>query len=161
MQSVNELCGQIKTLMHERALSELTLYACDFCGSNTEINEYEEFIAAFRDTLPWNEMDINDFTWDDSCDLYGILGKHNYHTGYVTHFIRQIRSENSGFVFKVESRCYYWYEEYEAHGSAEEFSLEQLIKEFGEEKVTAHLEKIYNTLTSAEWLFELNNMKKS
>lgn len=72
MQRANELCNHIKTLLHERELSELTLYACDFCGSNTNIDNFDDFIAEFRDSLPWDDIDINDFTWDDSCDLYGI-----------------------------------------------------------------------------------------
>ena len=92
MQRANELCNHIKTLLHERDLSEITLYACDFCGSNTNIDNFEEV---------------------------------------------------------------------EYHEESEVFSLEQLVKTFGEESVTAHLENIYRTLTSAEWLFELNSMKKS
>ena len=159
MQRANELSRQIKALMHEKALSELTLYACDFCGNNTIIDNFEDFIAAFEDTLPWDEMDINDFTWDDSHDLYGILYEYFHHEARITSIVRQIRSVDSGLVLKVERRCFDSFEECEYHEDSKEYSLEQLVKEFGEERVTAHLENIYHTLTSAEWLFELNKLK--
>lgn len=161
MQRANELCNHIKTLLHERELSELTLYACDFCGSNTNIDNFDDFIAEFGDSLPWDDIDINDFTWDDSCDLYGTLREYNHHGGLFVQIVRQIRSLDSGLMFKIERRCFNSFEEVEYHAESEVFSLEQLVKTFGEESVTAHLENIYRTLTSAEWLFELNSMKKS
>ena len=160
MQRANELCSHIKTLLHERALSELTLYACDFCGSNTNVDNFEDFIEVFGDTLPWDEIDINDFTWDDSRDLYGILREFNHHGGLYVQIVRQIRSVDSGLEFKIERRCFNTFEEAEYHVDSEVLSLDQLVKKYGEESVTAHLESIYRTLTSAEWLFELNNMKK-
>lgn len=160
MQRANELCRQIKALMHERALSEFTLYACDFCGNNTNINNFEDFIATFGDTLPWDEMDIYDFTWDDSHDLYGILYEYFNHVGRTTSIVRQMRIVDSDLVFKVERRSFDCFEEYEFHEDSKVFSLEQLVKEFSEERVTAHLENIYHTLTSAEWLFELNKRKE-
>jgi hypothetical protein len=161
MQRANELCGHIKTLLHERALSELTLYACDFCGGNTIIDNFEDFIEVFGDTLPWDDIDINDFTWDDSRDLYGILREYNHHGGIFVQIVRQIRSVDGDLVFKIERRCFISFEEIYYHEGSEELSLEQLIDTYGEEDVAAHLEKIYRTLTSAEWLFELNNMKRS
>lgn len=161
MQRANELCIHIKTLLHERALSELTLYACDFCGSNTNIDNFEDFIEVFGDTLPWDDIDINDFTWDDSRDLYGILHEYRHHEGLFVQIVREIRSVGGGLEFKIERRCFNTFEEVDYHEEGEVLSLEQLIKEFSEESVTAHLESIYRTLTSAEWLFELNNMKKS
>ena len=161
MQRANELCGHIKTLLYERALSELTLYACDFCGSNTIIDNLEDFIEVFGDTLPWDDIDINDFTWDDSRDLYGILREYNHHGGIFVQIVRQIRSVDSDIEFKIERRCFNTFEEVEYYEESKLFSLEQLVREFGEESVTAHLESIFRTLTSAEWLFKLNNMKRS
>lgn len=161
MQSAKELCSQIETLLHERSLSELTLYACDFCGSNTCVDNFEDFIKVFEDTLPWDDMDIEDFTWDDTRDLYGSLCEYTHHEGLFEHIVRQIRSVDGDLVFKIERRCYISFDEIYYHEGSEEFSLEQLIDTFGEEGVAANLEKIYRTLTSAEWLFELNNMKRA
>ena len=161
MQRANELCNHMKTLLLERSLSEITLYACDFCGSNTIVDNLEDFIEVFGDTLPWDDLDINDFTWDDSRDLYGTLREYNHHGGLYMQIVRRIRSMESGLEFKIERRCFNTFEEVEYYEESKLFSLEQLVREFGEESVTAHLESIYRTLTSAEWLFELNNMKKS
>ena len=68
---------------------------------------------------------------------------------------------DSGLEFKVDRRCFNTFEEVDYYEESKLCSLEQLVSEFGEERVTAHLESIYRTLTSAEWLFELNNMKRS
>ena len=160
MQRANELCNHMKTLLLERSLSEITLYACDFCGSNTIVDNLEDFIEVFGDTLPWDDLDINDFTWDDSCDLYGVLHEYRHHEGRFVQIIREIRSVDGGLEFKIESRCFNTFEEVDYHEESEVLSLEELVHKFGEESVTAHLESIYRTLTSTEWLFELNNMKR-
>ena len=159
MQRANELCGQIKALMLEKELAELALYAYDFCGSNTFVDNIEDFIAAFGDTLPWDEMDIDEYTEEYSYDLYGTLEDNFHHEGRIIQIIRQIRDVDGALVFNVERRSFIsddsaYYEESKAS------SLEQLIEEFGAEEVAKHLERIYGTLTSSNtaWIFELNRM---